>query len=144
MPTAVTGGRSVSTRFLRIPWRDWAAVVTGEKRMIRLTFEGPTPTLMPTPCVAYSQRIGQFNRQLMTLLSMRTEPLGAISPADVAAEGYESLSEFRLYWKSRLPRGRGWDPLQKVVVVEIRPWEPDDYTLFSEAIFDHIYGPWRP
>lgn len=147
MPRVTAEGRSVSTRFLRVPWRDWAAVVTGEKRMFRhpVRQQARAMGFTPTGVVAWTRRMASHDLEtaLMVLEEIKTEPLGAISPADLALEGFESLAEFRRYWKARFASGRGFDPLMKVAVVTVRPWQDGDDELLAHALLDRLYGPWR-
>lgn len=141
--------RSASTRFLRVPTVDWPAVAAGEKRQVRLVPAGAPRFhrhMVPSPIVAYaSARNGVRGevyirgRQLMVLESFKIEPLIAISKADLEAEGFEDLVEYRRYWNAH--RG-GFRPMFKVIAYSIRPMEPGEEEEFALTIFRHLYGPW--
>src|SRR2546428_9008139 len=101
--------RRLSTVFLRVPYADWPAVKLGTKREFRAA-SGKHSALFniatPTPAVAYTvTSFGFYHSSLMVLEDVWREPLAAISQESLAAEGYESLKEFRRAWIKRENRG---------------------------------------
>ena len=142
--------RRVARLFLRVPWRDWSAVVTGEKRMLRQPIQVLGLSLVsaprPSPVIGFTvrPRISAYENAMLVLEAYRHEPLGAISPADLEAEGFDSLTDFRRYWIARHPTGRGFDPLMTVAVCQVRPWEPDDAAAMGDVLLRHLYGEWLP
>ena len=137
------------TVFLRLPRRDWAAFTTGEKTELRAPGGPGIPPLgmlkPPTPVVAYTPPSGRGHPDLwfglMVLEECWQEPLGAISDESLANEGFDSLGEFRHYWKQRFHRHgrRAWDPLRPVSVFRVRPWQPDDEDRFARLLLERLY-----
>lgn len=141
--------RTASNLPIKVPSVDWAKVFVGEKRMFRWYAKGASalPTCdLPCPCLLYSSRrvhrgIGHWEATPGILTACRQEPLGAIPPADVAAEGFEFLPAFRWYWKMRNKR-LGWRPWDLVNVYEVRPLFPEDIDWVKQWIFDRLYREW--
>jgi hypothetical protein len=97
--------RKTSTLFLRVPVAEWGAVKRGSKREFRsapgaqVQWLGNAEVEPPMPVVAYSvDRQGRHDARLMVLENMWREPLGAIRPESLAAEGCRDLAEFRRRW----------------------------------------------
>jgi hypothetical protein len=141
---------SERTAFLRLPRQDWAAITQGVKTEFRSPGGPGVPPLSllkpPTPVVVYSppSRFGgvELYRALMVLESCRKEPLGAISAESLEAEGFESLQEFRRYWKRRFDRTRRrpWDPTRPISVFCLRPWLPvTDADRFARQLLERLY-----
>lgn len=138
-----------STIFLRVPRDDWPAVKRGFKREFRAGV-GPTKTQpslvkMPTPVVAYSvSKAGDdHDGQLMVLEAAWTEPLGAISPESLAAEGFKSLAEFRAYWIAR--ERKRFQPMRPVHAYRVRPWANGaDARYFGDLLLGRLYGEFLP
>jgi hypothetical protein len=143
---------TVSTRFLRVPSTDWPAVKRGYKRQFRKAGKGAggfglDKIKLPTPVVLYKSDgkalvqadLGyQPEAKLAVLESVEREPLGAISEASLALEGFASLQEFRRYWIQR--ERRRWQPTRLVWVYTVRPWDHSDHSFFGQQLIDHLYG----
>jgi hypothetical protein len=149
MPTAILEPcrQVIKTPMLRVPRHDWAAITTGAKRQFRICGRGNPPTFtkhLPTPVVLHSQT--QFQTQPRTCMGVveevRREPLGAISPEDLEAEGFQTLAEFRRYWIDRHEYSVGFKPLSIVGVYTVRPWREGDRELFGEALLTYLFGQW--
>lgn len=156
--------RQLHNRTVRAPRSDWEAIVTGRKRMYRSYSDSwrdrfapllPASESYPRPAVIFSPRPGQYRQvdtALAIILSYRQEPLGAISHADLRAEGFArgdsrrdhdaAIRRFRRYWQGRYWRW-GWRPMDLVSVVELRPWTEADYEWTCAWMFDQLYGDWR-
>lgn len=141
---------------IRVPAMDWDAVVCGQKRMFRAYCERArdpsTPivlpgTEVPRPCLLFATRYTgprgtkEYKAVPGVLIAHRQEPLGAISPEDLAAEGFKFLPAFRFYWKRRYQK-LGWRPWDMVSVVEVRPVYEDDHTWVRDWIHDQLYAEW--
>lgn len=150
--------RNVGNLPIRVPTVDWAKVVTGEKHMFRTYCARatsperpvvPPDTVVPRSCLLYAVRFdgpGRSRRWEATpgvLLSHRQEPLGAITPEDLEAEGFKFLPAFRFYWKQRY-RKFGWRPWDMVSVLEVRPWNVgvDDLDTQGRWLLEQLYGEW--
>jgi hypothetical protein len=70
------------------------------------------------------------------------EPLGAISPASLAAEGFASIREFRQHWMDR--EHRRFPPLRMTTVYRLRPWLADDARESADALLHRLYGDFLP
>lgn len=136
---------TVSTQFLRVPRIDWARVLTGEKRELRLTGYGALQTRSaPTPVVGYSFQSYRSlpDAALMVLERTWSEPLGAITRESLAAEGFQTLRDFKHYWRNR-HKSVGYRPLAVVQVVQVRPWEKaTDPELFGAELLGRLFGRW--
>lgn len=67
------------------------------------------------------------------------EPLGAISPDSLAAEGFSTIGEFRRYWMQR--EKRRFMPTRMVTVYRVRPWVPgEDDNNMAALILQRLYG----
>jgi hypothetical protein len=137
--------RTCTTVFLRVPSLDWPKVVTGEKRELRTMGRYALMAgriRAPELVVGYLvRRYDERREQLLIVDDAWQEPLGAISPQSLAAEGFESFGEFRSYWKLRFPRS-GWRPLSTVQVCTLRPFTPADHEPMAERLLQRIYGRW--
>lgn len=131
--------RSVKTAFLRVPEVDWPAVRQGIKREFRSSYAALTKTQTPTPVVAWCKKGDEYEHRFMVLTHVGREPLSAITPEGLAAEGFASFAEFRRYWVARHHRHR-FEPGRMVTVYRVRPWTPDDRSTMGEYLFDRIYG----
>lgn len=132
----------VSTIFLRVPSADWTAVRHGRKREFRAE-SGKVSQLWnvecPVPVVAYKvDSGGRYDSVLMVLESVWREPLGAISPESLEAEGFESFAHFRRHWCIR--ERRRFRPLHMTTVFRLRPWLPDDGPAMADALLRRLYG----
>lgn len=132
---------------MRVPAIDWPALTVGTKRQLRVRSErAPTTNVepLPTPIVGYVTDTALSNgyraAAMLVLEAIRVEPLLAISPADLEAEGFTSMDEYRKYWNAH--RDGGFRPLAKVAVLSLRPFEPDDLDELGRAVLGHLYGPW--
>lgn len=152
--------RSAGNLPVRVPAYDWADVITGNKSMFRTYCARatsrerpvvPPDTECPRPCLLYAVRHNGPARSRRweavpgVLLSHRQEPLGAITPEDLKAEGFEFLPAFKFYWKRRYPKV-GWRPWDFVSVLEVRPWnvgveDLDDDTQ-ARWLLKQLYGEW--
>lgn len=136
--------RSCTTVFLRVPALDWADVVAGAKTELRT--QGRYALMAgrvqaPEVVVGYLvRRYDERREQLLIVEDAWQEPLGAISPESLAAEGYASVGEFRSYWRKRFPGG--WKPLSQVQVCKLRPFTPEDREAMAERLLQRIYGRW--
>lgn len=147
-PRAEIPRREASTLSLRIPRVDWAAVSAGTKTQLRAAgrsaprFQHVKP---PRPIVLYSflryRDTGEY--RLHVLEDVFHEPLGAITPEGLAAEGMPDLKEFRRYWSAR-HSDSGFRPLTSVTVYCLRPWRDGDREYFADVLLTYLYGPWLP
>jgi len=126
---------------LRVHPIDFAPVVAGSKLEVRLPGELPHAADVPCPVKIHARDDSvEYGPALAVLLEWWHEPLGAISAQSIANEGFESLDEFRNYWRARHP-DRGFRPLSQVTVFKVRPWQGEaDREHFALAIFDRMYG----
>ena len=83
-----------------------------------------------------------YDSKIMVLEDLWREPLGAISAESLAAEGFETLDEFRRHWIGR--ERRLFPPLRITTVYRIRPWTPDDDQAMAECVLRHLYGEHLP
>lgn len=138
------------TAFLRLPRQDWAAITQGAKTEFRSPGGPGVPPLNllkpPSPVIVYSPPSGfgggELLHALMVLEDCTKEPLGAISAESLAAEGFESLAEFRRYWKRRFDRTRRrpWDPTRPISVFWLRPWRgEEDEEHFARLLLERLY-----
>lgn len=133
--------RVVKTAFLRVAIADWPAVRQGIKREFRSSYNALTRTQVPTPVVCWCKRNGEYEHRFMVLTHVGREPLSAITPESIAAEGFASFEEFRRYWVThRQARGKRFEPGRMVTVYRVRPWSPDDRQTLAEHLFDRLYG----
>ena len=131
-----------STIFLRVPSADWTAVRHGNKREFRAE-SGKVSQLWnvacPVPVVAYRlDSSGRYDSALMVLEAVWREPLGAISPESLEAEGFESFAHFRRAWCIR--EKRRFRPLHMTTVFRVRPWDSDDDRAMADALLVRLYG----
>lgn len=148
--------RKVTNLPIRVPSSDWAAVVTGRKQMFRTYGPGfdrerpvvPADTECPRPCLLFTERQVGAERQRQwravpgVLLAHRQEPLGSITPEDLAKEGRHFLPAFRYYWRDRY-RNLGWRPWEMVSVLEVQPLDIEDEQWGLWAL-KQLYGEWLP
>lgn len=147
--------RKVTNLAVRVPPTDWAEVSIGAREMFRCFSQQPhhpehsilpEETETPRPVIIWSRRGPHgATRTLATpavLLEHRMEPLGAITPEDLEAEGFEFLPAFRYRWKQRYPR-YGWRPWAPVNVFRVRPWIPSDDAWIGQWLLQQLYGDWR-
>jgi hypothetical protein len=132
--------------FVRVPRAEWAAVTCGSKREFRAAC-GKHSALwnvkVPTPAIAYTvSTLGEYASMIMVLEDVWREPLGAISPISLAAEGFESISEFRRHWIER--EHRPFPPLRVTTVYRLRPWTAADDIEMADAVLRHLYGEHLP
>jgi hypothetical protein len=148
MASATTRGpkpwtqRQASTTFLRVPSADWTAVRHGKKREFRAQ-SGRVSQLWnvecPLPVVAYRvDSFGRYDSELMVLEDVWQEPLGAISPESLQAEGFESFAHFRRSWCIR--EKRRFRPLHMTTVFRVRLWDVEDDRAMADALFRRLYG----
>lgn len=133
---------STRTTYLRVPTVDWAAVKLGSKTEFRQAGGKEITQLWnvttPTPVVAYTVRSGdRYEKTLMVLERTWREPLGAITPDSLAAEGYPDMAHFRRYWMSRTHRR--FTPLTNVQVYSVRPWRDTDMAELGAALLSKLY-----
>jgi hypothetical protein len=148
MPSTTTRGpkpwtqHQASTIFLRVPSADWIAVRHGKKREFRAE-SGKVSQLWnvacPVPVVAYRlDSHGRYDSALMVLEAVWREPLGAISPESLEAEGFESFAHFRRNWCIR--EKRRFRPLHMTTAFRVRPWDSDDDRAMADALLKRLYG----
>lgn len=138
--------RQTSTVFVRVPRAEWAAVTVGAKREFRAAC-GRHSALwnvhLPTPAVAYTiDTFGRYDSSIMVVEEVWREPLGAISSASLAAEGFATLGEFRRHWMDR--EHRRFPPLRMTTVYRIRPWAEGDDRRMADAMLRRLYGEFLP
>lgn len=135
-----------STLFLRVPVAEWGLVKRGAKREFRAApgsqsqgFDAVNP---PMPVVAYSvDRQGRHDAKLMVLERTWKEPLGAITPQSLAAEGCRDLAAFRRRWM--LANRKRFTPTRLVAVYVVRPWRDElDMREMADRLLEHLYGEW--
>ena len=68
-----------------------------------------------------------------------SEPLGAISGESLTREGFDSMADFRAYWRRRY---RDFKPLTTVQVFRLRPWREDDVDELARKLLGELYGTW--
>ena len=134
--------RQASTLFLRIPVAEWAEIMCGVKREFRAA-PGNSSALWnvepPVPVVGYKvDSYGRYEARLIVLEATWREPLGAISPESIEAEGFASFAEFRRHWVLR--EKRYFPPLATTSVYRVRPWTPEDAQLMSDRLLGLLYG----
>lgn len=137
---------ALHVRHLQIPVADFGRIAAGRK--LELRHAGgrlrPEHVTCPQPIVGWAVRGGETKRALLVLEECWTEPLGAISPPSLEAEGFANLQEFRLYWRQRTGKFR---PLDTVVCYRLRPFAEDDLSGLWLDIFERLFGevaPWAP
>lgn len=136
--------RSAKTLMMRVPRVDWAAICAGTKTQLR-GVGGGMPAFgnvkLPRPIVIYSfvRFRATAEQRLHVIESVELEPLGAITPEGLAAEGMADLKEFRRYW---IERYDGFKPLCVVKVYTLRPWQDGDRERFGDVLLSYLYGPW--
>lgn len=119
---------------------DWSRVRCFEKRMWRAyrlrNFES-----LPRPVVLYSYHphFERVDTQLALLTETWREPAAAISDEDLAAEGFDSRSEFKRYFAERYPR-RGFRPLDTVQVFVIEPLQQVVIEEWKDQAWESCYG----
>ena len=134
----------VSTPFVRVPHAEWNAVKLGYKREFRTNtsvslFAVQTPTIV----VAYAiDTLGRYEAKLMVLEELWQEPLGAISPESLTAEGFATLAEFRKHWMSR--EHRRFRPTRNIFVYRVRLADADDLVEQGQRLVELIYGEFLP
>jgi hypothetical protein len=131
----------MSTLFLRVPDREWAAVSRGYKTEFRAGGRDPSqlwqvPT--PIPVVAYRIHHGRYDAQLMLLERVWQERLIEIGPESLQREGHESFASFRKAWIAR--ERQRFRPEKKVFVYRIRPITQADVDASAVRMFNHLYG----
>jgi len=134
--------RQATTIFVRVPNAEWAAVRYGGKCEFRAAcgkhsalWNVPTPT----PAVAYCvDQIGRYRSSLMVLEDVWREPLGAITPESLEAEGYGTYQDFKRAWIKR--EHRAFPPLRMTTVYRIRPWRPEDEHAMASELLHRLYG----
>lgn len=136
--------RLASTLFLRVPWQEFRAVVSGRKTEFRAA-PGKASQLdraeTPTPVVAYRnnpRRQNPYEARLMVLEETWQEPLGSISPESLRRERQPDFAHFRRYWMQRTHRP--FAPTRMVICYRVRPWQEEDQRRFERAIFRRLYG----
>ena len=140
----------VSTKFLRIPQVDWAAVVTGHKTELRRVhgkafgerLHGPAPGCLVLPEVAVGWRKTRVpaghEYRLLVIEEVWEEPLGAISPESLEREGCSSIEEFRRYWNGR--ERHPFPPLATAVAWRFHPLPESERADAANRIFQRLYG----
>lgn len=134
---------SAKTVFLRVPAADWSAVKMGVKGEFRASGGQQTQVWNlrpPIAVVAYAVRTsGTHDCRLMVLEKTWREPLGAISPAGLAAEGCKTLAEYKRKWAKQ--NKRRFPAMKQVQVYQVRPFVPSmDVALFGTELFLRLYG----
>lgn len=136
----------LSTLFLRVPATDWASVLGGYKREFRVRGDGISRlnrAKTPTPVVAYAvagpptARV-HYGPALMVLEGTYRQPVGAISPESIEAEGFTDIAGFRRYWMQRTQRP--FRPLDEVHVYRVRPWYQLDRDDMGHLLLERLYG----
>lgn len=129
-PRRRSSARSFRTPLLPIPHRDWPEVAAGRKTEIRWPLGGIPPStltslksLAPIPVVGYTRRTPSAPTARHGLLVCDggwVEPLGAIAQTSIEAEGFETVKEFRRYWRARY-NGK-FDGFKRVWCFKVRPY----------------------
>lgn len=146
--------RKVSSQPIPVPRPDWERVACGTKRMFR-TYSGSWRDRhaslvdddlaeLPRPVILYSYATHhpkQFDSRIAVLTAYRQEPLGAISVPDLHAEGFDTIKQFRRYWKARYIRW-GWRPHDLISVIEVRPWVETDDEEQAAWLLRRLYEEW--
>lgn len=126
------------THYLPVPRLEWPKVAHGQKTELRVA-GAVSLFVCPSPVIGYSTGEHDVRVGLLVCEEVRSERLGAISPASLEAEGFESVDEFRRYWKARHDRGV-YNPLSTVMVYRLRPWDPsEDPERFGRLLLDRLY-----
>lgn len=146
-PTGLTK-HETRTLFLRAPYTDWAALAQGLKTEFRATQLGAIANSVraPTPVVLYaiSPRRGQKSAKLVVLVEHHVERLMDIAdkPESLTREGHADYDSFRRYWRRRT--GRRFDPLLRVAVFQIAPWNASERPRLGSLLIDRLYGEHYP
>jgi hypothetical protein len=134
--------RQSRTLFLRVPHADWVAITRGVKREFRASPRSVSKlwdSEPPTPVVSYRFHPAHgYDAKLMVLEDIWIEPLGAITPESLEAEGFETFAEFRRYFCLR--EKTRFRPTRKITVYKVRPWEDADERRFADRLFERLYG----
>lgn len=136
--------RTISTRYVRFPIADWPLICRGVKTEFRMPVSarwGPRMIVVPTPVVGYAMTRYASNAdyRMFVVTEIRVEPLGAISDASLRAEGFETIKDFKHYWRQR-HTSKGFRMLQKVNVLTVRPWQETDNADMGRLLLESLYG----
>jgi len=80
-------------------------------------------SLTPIPVVGYTRKTPSAPRSRCGLFVCDGgwwSPLGAITQTSIEAEGFQTIREFRAYWRARY-NGK-FDPFKKVWAFKLRPY----------------------
>lgn len=135
--------RRVETRthLFWVPRRELAELRRGTRTEVRVRDKRRRPTnalVVPCPIVLYSwsEIRTEPDRALLVLERAWEEPMGAISPESVRAEGFETLKEYRRYWIEE--RGQFWRPLDVVRCYRFRI--PESLDELADMLLEQLYG----
>lgn len=117
--------RTVSTALVRAHPDDWPLIRQGIKREFRMPMKPGNGRWFnvhgPLPCAVYTQitQGGDYRTNVMILERVWSEPLFALSPDSLAAEGFDTFEEFRAYWMRR--EGARFRASRNVWAFQVRP-----------------------
>jgi hypothetical protein len=136
----------LKTVLLRVPTLAWPTISTGRASEFRAA-TGNVPQLwnvpLPALVVAYRRQLSKVNYdyRLMVMEGVRQEALGTISEEGLRRAGYagdDALAHFRRDWM--VSEKKRFEPLRKVFVFTVRPFEHGDISRVGESIINHLYG----
>lgn len=127
-----------------MPRVDWPKIKTGEKTELRSQGRHAVQRNVlspPEPIVGYCfiRHRAEAEARLFVAEDCWTEPLGSIDRESLAHEGFDSMADFKRYWKGRF---RVYKPLNEIQVVQLRPWQPHDERQCADALMTRLYGRW--
>lgn len=141
MPRPDFPKRTLTTIFLRVPPVDWPKVKLGTKTELRLVGPqvpyGLRPGIseLPLPVAGYAwRRFGAPDAAFLVVERVWSERLIEIGNDSIRREGFESLDEFRRYWRKRQKK---FQPLKEVVAMRLRPSDP---TEAADMLLHRLYG----
>lgn len=137
------------TPMVPIVGREFPAVMAGIKREMRWPTVAPVMhhgyRYLPHPAIAFTRAtsIGGPRRVgLVVLERVWQEPLDAISPASLEAEGFADIKEFRAYWRYRYKKR--YDRYKPTWCFRFHPYDPDEEPSWQAEIYERlILGPFE-
>jgi hypothetical protein len=135
---------TIGARRMSATHADRLAILAGEKTEIRhhapAAWRARPPGRPPGPCIIYTDRAdGLVLTDVIWADTPWFEPLSAISPEGLKAEGFETYEEFLAYMKRR------WAPkkleiMMVVRVTRVRRLTEEDIQAFKDAAYERLYG----
>lgn len=137
--------RLIRSVYLRVPGVDFP-LIPAPKTEVRMQVKakGPTARLKtPWPLPIWVWRKTAANTpdgKLVVCEAVWQEPIMAMTPESLAAEGFATMDDFKRYW--RLRTGKLVSPTEIVTVYRLSPFDPaTGYTDWGFRCLDLLYGP---